>query len=369
MDIGKVLGRAWQITWRYKILWLLGLLASLGQGSPGSTFNYTFSGQDLQNYPWWELEGTTWDLSPLFDEAFWGGLVASVVGIICVIMCVIFVIAVAIWVISIIARGGLIAAVQQVEEDGATGFRKAWVAGRKKFWTLFGLGVLAAIPVIVFVIVVSIILGLGIAFGVGLLETDEATGITTIVLTATILGCLLCCGLIVLGILLDLIRTYGERAAIMEDLGWIDAFKRGWQVIRENPGPTAILWLIFFALGIVIVLLMIPFIFLVVVPFIPVFAVSDMDVWSIIGLTCLGSALLAIVILIVRSVITVFTSATWTLAYRELTGKAAPPGLPAETTPPAPEVDELPPVEQELPPPVDETEAPPDVEEDLPPAI
>lgn len=368
MDIGKVLSRAWQITWRYKILWLLGFLASLSQGGPGSTFTYTTSGEDFQQYPWWEIEGTTIDLERFFNEAFWGGIVASIVGIICVVMCVVFVIAIVIWVISVIARGGLIAAVGQIEEDGSTGFRKAWVVGRKKFWTLFGLSVLAAIPVILFALVVSIMLGLGIALGVGILDADEAAGITTMVLAASVFGCLLCCGLLVLGIVLEQIRVYGERAAILEDMGWIDAFKRGWQVIRENLGPTVILWLIFVALGLVILLVMIPFIFLFVVPFIPIFTLSDMDIWSMIGLVCLGSLLFAILIMIIRSIVTVFTSATWTLAYREFTGMTALSGPSAPVVVPPPVVDESPSAELELPP-LETEDQPLDEAEELPPPI
>ncbi len=33
MDYGGILNRAWQITWRYKILWLFGFF--LGSGSGG----------------------------------------------------------------------------------------------------------------------------------------------------------------------------------------------------------------------------------------------------------------------------------------------------------------------------------------------
>ena len=35
MDFGEVLTRAWQITWRYKGLWVLGLLAGCGTGGGG----------------------------------------------------------------------------------------------------------------------------------------------------------------------------------------------------------------------------------------------------------------------------------------------------------------------------------------------
>jgi len=35
MDIGEVLSRAWKIIWKYKVLWIFGILASCGQGGGG----------------------------------------------------------------------------------------------------------------------------------------------------------------------------------------------------------------------------------------------------------------------------------------------------------------------------------------------
>ena len=50
MDYGKVLGRAWEITWRWKALWILGFLAGLGSGKGGSpNVNYQTGGGDLQD--------------------------------------------------------------------------------------------------------------------------------------------------------------------------------------------------------------------------------------------------------------------------------------------------------------------------------
>ncbi|MGD8904906.1 MAG: hypothetical protein PVI67_15190, partial [Anaerolineae bacterium] len=37
MDYGKILTRAWEITWRWKILWILGFLAALGSGGGGGS--------------------------------------------------------------------------------------------------------------------------------------------------------------------------------------------------------------------------------------------------------------------------------------------------------------------------------------------
>ncbi len=159
------------------------------------------------------------------------------------------IIAIALWVISVMARGGLIAGVDQVEEDGETTLGRAWAVGQHRFWTLFGIGVLTVLPIIV--IVVAMIVGLVLVAGGGAALTnvrgDQAAG----PIVAGVFACLCpsICLLVVATALLSQIRIYAERAAILDNLGWIDAFGRGWRVLRDNLGPTLLLWLVFLVLG------------------------------------------------------------------------------------------------------------------------
>ena len=169
MDFGKVLGRAWEITWRWKMLWVLGFLAALGQGNPASQSNYSLSGDEFGRYGY-QLGDSA--------EQFFALLSGLILGLICLVL----IVAIVLWVVSVIARGGLIAGVQQVEEEGSTSFGKAWSAGVRKFWTLFGLGILAALPLILLIIIGVILLALGIFVGIGLMEAGEAAPILTIVL-------------------------------------------------------------------------------------------------------------------------------------------------------------------------------------------
>jgi hypothetical protein len=309
MDFGKVLGRAWEITWRYKMLWVLGFLAGLGQTGGPSQPSYQFSGDELERFSY-----------QLGDSA--GEIFAAISILILSVICILFIIAIVVWVVSVIARGGLIAAVQQVEDEGSTSFGRAWSGGVRKFWTLFGLSLLSALPLIILVVLGMIALGVGIAAGVGLQDVSEAAAITTFVTFIIICGGFFCCGSLILMIVLDQIRVYGERAAILEDLGWIDAFKRGWQVLRENLGATIILWLIFFAIGIVVFGITFVIMAAIAAPFLGLIFVEESGLWWL-GLLCFGGLLGIIVYALIRSIVTAFTSATWTLAYRELTGSQA----------------------------------------------
>lgn len=54
MDFGEVLKKAWKIIWKFKVLWIFGILSSCGQsggGSGGSSANSSaqYNGSDGAN--------------------------------------------------------------------------------------------------------------------------------------------------------------------------------------------------------------------------------------------------------------------------------------------------------------------------------
>jgi hypothetical protein len=305
MDYGKILGRAWEITWRWKVLWILGFLASLGQGGwGGNGASYSGGSQDIQRWGW-----------QMPNEE----VVAGIIGIIVALACLAFLIGIALWVVSVIARGGLIAGVQQVEEEGETSFLSAWRVGVHRFWTLFGISFLAAIPIIVLVIVSIVVGGLLIAGTVGAIDQAAEVGGVLGGLSLALCGGTFCCGGILLAAVLAQIQIYAERAAILEGLGWIDAFKRGWDVLKNNLGPTILFWLIFVVIGLIFGVLILGVLGGASVPFIALFANTDPGPW-ILAPICIGGLLFIIIAALINSVVTTFTSATWTLAYREMTG-------------------------------------------------
>jgi len=305
MDYGKILTRAWEITWRWKILWLLGFLAALGQGGGGSSSSYSVSG-DSSNWENWSV----WT-----PDIPWEAIAAVAAGLCCLGL----LIAIALWVLSTIARGGLIAGVQQVEDEGSTSFGRAWRPAAKRIWTLLGIWLLTLLPMLVLVVgltalVVAIILG---AVG-GSQVSDAAAGFGAVA-PLVLCGIPLCCGTILLGIVLDVLRTYAERAAMIDGLGWIDAIKQGWQVIKHHIGPTIVIWLISLVIGFLVALAVGGVAIMVTVPLIALVTGTEGAAWTFVPLC--GAGLLGFVVLIVISaIVTTFQSAIWTLAYRALTG-------------------------------------------------
>ena len=298
MNFSKILSRAAEITWRWKALWVFGFLISLGQGNRGSNYSN-----------WVEDRGSGGIMLDHIPPAV-GGLLISLV-------CIGLLIGIALWVLSIIGRGALIGGVQQVEEEGDTELGRAWRVGVSHFWTLFGISILTALPVLVLALfTVAAFLGpilteIGISAG-----RDVPTGIFSL---SFLCGAPLCCSAILAAILLSQIKIYANRAAVLEGLGWIEALQRGWQVLKDNLVPTVVLWLIFFVIGLILTLVIVAIILVIASPFLVLFANADPSLWML-GNIILEAIVIMIVSAAIGSIVETFTSTTWTLAYREMTG-------------------------------------------------
>lgn len=309
MDIGKVLGRAWEISWRWKVLWILGFLASLGGGYGYWGGNYTT-----------DADGYRVDLGPWTGEKLTPGFWASMAGIVVALLCFGLLLAIAVWVVSIIARGGLIAGVRDIEDKGDTTFGQAWRAGAARFWTLLGIAVLAGLPFLILGLLMAVLAALGVLAAMGFSDAAETLAVPGIV-SAIFCGVGFCCAMVILGIVLDQIRVYAERAAMLEGLGWIEAFGRGWQVLKDNLGTTVIVWLIFFAIGLMLAGLVFAGVVAVSLPIAGAAALFEPGTWLLAPVCCSGLVAL-IVFGLLGAIAETFTSATWTLTYRELTGHA-----------------------------------------------
>jgi hypothetical protein len=308
MDYGRILGRAWEITWRWKTLWVLGFLAALGQGTSGLNTTFQFGAEDFQ--------------SGRIPDINWPVLGGALVALTCLALLV----GLALLIISIIARGGLVAGVAQAEDEGSTSFARAWAVGATRFWTLVGITVLTALPIILLVAV--LLLGIfALAGGTAFLSSQGDNSVGPVI--GLLFACL-CpgfCLVFIVGFVLSLIQLYADRAAILEGLGWIDAFKRGWQVLRANLGPTIVLWLIFLLLSLVIGAIIAAITLPILLPLIALTGIGGGDFPEGVALVAVcGLGLLATVLgAILNGIIMAFTSATWTLAYRRLTLPPAPP--------------------------------------------
>jgi len=316
LDFGAILSRAWKITWENKVLWIFGLLAAMGNGAAGGGGGAGGGdGGGGRDFGPGGLE-----LPPpvrRFVESPDPQIIAIVIGVICVLV----LIALVLFVLSIIGRGGLIGGVRLADDNGRVTFGEAWRVGLRNFWRVFLIGLIVGVVVIGLVL---ILLVPGIFFSI------------------TIIGLL--CGLplifafVVAAIVLGIVAYFAQIAAVVEDLSVTAALGRAWEVIRANLGDIIILGIVLIVAQAVIgVVIALP----VIVTLIPiVFAVigfiNESQNMAVGGLIVAGLCFVAYlpVLIVLGGVLETWITSAWTLAYRQFIRPMAAPG--AQSAPLAP---------------------------------
>jgi len=302
VDYGEVLRKTWDISWRNKGLWLLGILAGCsasGRGNFGSSSSgargFNFDARDYRRY----------DGGPFFEDTF-GIQQEILIPIILGFICLALLIALVVFVLGVIGQGGLIAGFKRADDGADVSFAEAFGDGTQVFWKLLGIRITFFIAG--FVIVITLILGtvfIGIAtFGIGLL-------------------CLipLICLLIPLGLGVDSYIILTMVAAVEEELGVLESFGRSWTTLKENIGPVLVMILILIiGFGVLGFLLALPFIGIVVPAMTGVIVGSDLAVASGVAITlfCLMAAIPMLIVL--YGLLTTYATGAWTLTYRRLNG-------------------------------------------------
>ena len=299
MDISAIFKRAWEITWKHKGLWLLGILANCSSGSSQTSSNvssmpqYNVSGGEFPQIDHW-LQSV--------PEGTWIAIGIAVIGGF-ILLALIF------WVLAAIGNGGLIAGFQMAETGETVTLASAFRQGFRYFWKL---------------LVIQLILGLAslavilpVVFG-GALMSILTLGIGLICFIPLI------CLLIPLGIALSIYTLLTQIALIVEELDIVAAFKRAWDVFRSNLGEVIVMGLILGVGGFIVgLILAIPFI-LMVLPFITGLIVNtESSTIAGLSLTLIGILFYFPVLLLASGIMRTFITGSWTLTYRSLIGITA----------------------------------------------
>lgn len=298
MDYGEVLSQAWRITWRNKVLWVLGLLAGCsasGRGSGGPQFSSSFRGYNFDGQGAPEIQRFLNSVPPETWIAVAIGLVLLILSLSLLFL-----------VLGVLGQAGLIAAFTQEDAGQRVTLGGAFQLGSQYFWRLLGVRVVVWLA--------------GVALAIILISLTLVTlGIALICLVP------LLCVLVPAAFLVDGYVILTMIAAVQEDLGVFAAFGRAWEVIRENLGPVIVMALILIlGGGIVSLVIAAPFV-AVLVPGVVGLIVGEG--WSVVtGLVTSGVLLLIAIPLLVlfSAVLTTFTTGAWTITYRRLIGVQGP---------------------------------------------
>lgn len=346
MDYGQILRRAWQITWKYKFLWVFGFAIALcrNQGGGGGNFNFNNS------FPQRGMENGDMPISPevlrqveqfVNSPAFWGLIVGLIVLILLLSLLSIA--------IGAYARGALVRSVNRIENGEGMDFRQAWAEGKISFRPLFWLELILSLPSLAIglsiLAIILVVLRNLIARGAlsGELLPDEIARQVGLFVPLVIVAF---CGLICLGLIIQLLvaifTVFGSRAIVLEGRSVMASFGRAWQVFTKNLAPIVLFALILFGISLVVgIIIAIPIaIFIGGILVIGIGAVMS-GLWPVLIVAIVGMVfVIAVLSALVGGVYRVFVETLWTLVYRQLVGLDQPsavvvasPGTPELTSP------------------------------------
>jgi hypothetical protein len=214
------------------------------------------------------------------------------VGGILILVVLAVMIGLVVWVVGLISRGGLIYGANAVSTGQEATFMESLRAGWGKGWRLLGIGLVPAIPVLLLMVSAFFSAGFYIS-GRTIAREGQFFNLPGFVIPVIAITCLL----VLLALLLSLLRTFANRACMLEDRGVIDSYRRGFEVLGDHFGQVLVLFLlqIVISLGIWFVLLL---------PSI------------LIALCCFLWPLL----IVIQGTFAAFYSTLWTLAWNQWTG-------------------------------------------------
>lgn len=316
MNYGEILEKAWKIIWKFKVLWIFGLLASCGTGGGGGSGGGGSSSQnDFQNggsnflppeianrFEQLGQQLESWAETP----GFWMTIALITLGVILFI----FLLSLLFTAIRSLGLIGLVRGTWQADEGAQRLPFGELLKGSFPylgrvflFLLLLGLagGVLAFILVIPLVLVAVLTLGIGLLCILPLL-----------------------CLLIPIGMLVSTFEQQVIVAMVGEDLGIMDGVKRAWNLMRDNLGPVAVMTLILFVGGAIVgVVLALPILIVAMPAVIGIVAGEGAVLTG--GLIISGVLLLVYILVatVLGSILHAYIGSAWTLTFRRLTGREA----------------------------------------------
>jgi hypothetical protein len=318
MDFSEILSRAWEITWKHKVLWLFGILIALtsqsGNGSSsggGSSTSYQYDipseGVDILPDNWLMLINQTIEfLESIPAEVYF----FIIVGI--------FILAVVFMIVNImlsaLGKTGMVKGALLVENEELEGetlrFGEVFTSLKPFYWRVLGLNLIVAVVFIaIFLLFFAIFAGIGIlTFGVGIF-------------------CLipLLCLLVPVVLVLSIFVNQSIVAMVVEDLNIIEAFQRGWDVFTNNLGNLIVMGLILIIGSFVINLVIGLPIALVVTPAVISTILGLMSGTQGLVFGGIGTALICLIAywpisLLLRGILHSYVETAWTLTFLRLTG-------------------------------------------------
>lgn len=227
MDYFKTVKESFDIWWKNKYLWVLGIIAVIFSGSNFSSGNMFSNNTDYSN-----VGQTFKDLGPIITV------------IIIVVVCIALIMAFVSIYLKSRADASLISSIPLIEKGNLLGFRKSWGLSSSKWTKLFLLNLLIAIPIIIIILIVVALL---IVVFVISPKMQPDVILLTIAFAAIPLSCLI----ILYSTITRVIYTFASRISVLNNGAVWDSVKKAWNFITKNFSNIVVFWLISLVIGIV----------------------------------------------------------------------------------------------------------------------
>ncbi len=326
MDHGALLKRAFDITKRYRMLWLFGILIALtagGGSSGGSGSQFTFNENDLQRGRWpdrlpadqWGPQIRNW--FEQFDPSRYLGLFIAC----CCLLGILIIISV---IVQYVARTALMRSVDRIEAAGSApswreGWRLGWSSRAFRLWLLeliVGLAVALAALVLLALAASPLLLLLA--------QNDAASAVGIIVTVLLELAVILI--LIAAAIALSVLGQFWAREIALADRSIGVALAEGYAEVRRRLKDLGVMWLLLAGIQVAFMIALIPVILLVLtlagllgggLGYL-VYSLADSVPWAVAAGLPLFLLVLAVPLAFVGGLYETFRSSLWTLTYREV---------------------------------------------------
>jgi hypothetical protein len=341
MDHTKVLKRAWEILWQYRVLWVFGVIVvlcaagssgnpNLNMGAPGNGYQGPDAAPWTGEYRW---EGEP--LAEIVPEILgaWTVVAGAILAIIAGLCCVAIIVTIVKVIFLYIGETAMIRMVDEYEETGEKrgireGLRLGW---SRTTLRLFIIDLLTRLPGLLIAVMLIVV-----AVGLVALIVWVSDSVPLVVLAAVMLVGLVFLAIlagIVLALGISLVRPLIFRVCAVEGLGVIDSIRVGFEFIKAHLGDTVIMWLIMVGLQIGWGIVMIPVVLFLLVVGGVVAALVGVSVGGLSSLVFQGAIpwilglgagipifilILAPPLVFLGGLAEVFKSSVWTLTYREL---------------------------------------------------
>jgi hypothetical protein len=329
MNYGALLRRAWEITRKYRVLWLFGILVALTAGgtSPNTSWQTNSADFRTDNWPNW-LPGQ--EQFRQFGEQVTNIDPGAIMGILIACCCLLLIFALVALIVQYVARVALIRSVNQIEETGVAptwrqGFGLGWSNRAFRLWLLeFLLGIL-------FVVGVTLLLALAASPLLLLLARNEVATVIGIVLTA-LLGLPVLLVIVVAVVIVSVLGQFWSREIALADRGIGEAFSRGVALVRARLKDVGVFWLLMAGINIAFSIVLIPVFFVLLGLAVLVGGGLGFALFSatqnIVPALAVGLPvfllLLGIPMTLIGGLFETFKSSAWTLVYRDVAPPAPP---------------------------------------------